>query len=469
MCSHYDRAGLQLAAAVLDRAEFVQIFLDSYTDPRIVEFQKLLYSRSKTDSSKIQNVESKEDGNKQTKKEEVLKELSTACGLEDKMLNIHQNVTSSFSVLVDIFTNEAVAPFMVQIIHRGNKPYYFPEPIDPNNPKFYENSLRMSIQHILLALCPQQTAKVFEFANVFCNSDALIENVIDSCCEIDRKAQSLKLKPKVKDEIVSGVELAKGPHKPQSRYPWIDANLFLSTPPIMSKFQEDLNNSGVPIYQLSVRPPTTGITRHLRRKAYSDSDGDLSPAKFMETISNLSVILKSTDRMTFIVPLLQAIQIMADIVDWGIERPTDAIRELTAAILLVDPGQCHLVENFENNIANIFGEENNAKVSRAANILSAEVAQTEVAANQEKGDAIRTKFEEKKKRILDKIKKRQTTFFSGVKSQVQAESSRRGETDNQDNICSVSKVPLHENETYYMYAQCHFSNVKCDNYSFGTT
>lgn len=464
MFSYYDRVGLQISLAAMERTKFLEIFFLHYTDLRILSFSKLL--------EEVQNIE-------QAKKPILLDEFEPMPGMDPKkplifeilnkipnsdgkFLMMYQNLTSAFSVLLDTLTNEAVIPYLIQVIHKGSKPYYCPEPINAEMPKFYESSIKQSLQHLLLALCPQQTAKIFEFANIFCNNDALIENVIDSCCDIDRKGQGLKIKSKVKEEFIAGVELAKGLHTAVTRYPWMDTQLFLWSPSMASKFQEDLYKSGIQIIPMSIRPPNSGITTFFRRKQEKNLNEETIICEiFIKNLRRIQNIIKNLDRLPFMVPMLQVIAILSEWIDWDQQSPTKAIEELAEELLAKDPNQRIILEDFVSRFTSGIGVIRNSSTLRKLSATDDNI--NTIIEAQDPGNSVRYKFEEKKKRIMDRMKKRQTTFFSGVMNQVQAESTRREESDNQEIICSVSKIQLLENETYYMYAQCHYTNVKfCD-------
>ena len=75
-------------------------------------------------------------------------------------------------------------------------------------------------------------------------------------------------------------------------------------------------------------------------------------------------------------------------------------------------------------------------------------------------DEIKSKFEEKKAKALQKIKNKQSSFITGTQQKAKTLARKlTGVHKMQENYCTISKEPLTNEKTYFLFASYHHTNV----------
>lgn len=435
----FDKIALQMCATSIERPEILMLVASNFCDARLNMISCIR-----------QKAEMGEEG-----MEEKLRGLMERFDSTATTPKLGANLSCAFGAMEDIFTNEAGIPYLMQMLTQANKPFYRPDPIDPANPKFFEASMKLSIQHTMLALCPTTITKLMKMLNVFCNNEELIENIIDTCCDIDRSHQIVKLKIKVKEEIIASTLKHK-------RHPWLVILLFGASPANATKVQEGLEHSIPDLDYLTIPEPINKLNVYLRRQP--ETYAEKRTECFSQSLSLLAKKASTFKKLSFLTPMFQWILLSTSMLKWkGVDKSAyQGFVKMSQVTLEKEPEQSQLIQTFMSRVPQFNDGEDIIQVScTRADDGSNSLSKDDKTKQQDKrGSEIKARFEAKRERIIKRIKARQTTFFSGVINPSDILSLSQNSAQPSDLICSVSRETLKSTETYYMYVQCHISNVK---------
>lgn len=425
-----DRLVHQMSALVLERSEVLMITVENALDPRLFALMSLHCRSLEGDLGAQEQFAS---SRLKMKEDDFLSKLASS-------------MSHIFTALTDIYTTENIVGQVMEEIFNAKKAYYQKETSDCSS-RFYETSMVEAIQHIMLALCPTTIGSLLSYINVFCHSEDIIEKAVDLSCHIDRLTSSLKLKEEIKETLLSNVSQ-------HLNHPLMDACL-LQADPAKASLLKDILLKLPGISPLTLRSPKTNLTTHLQRMA---GDPVKAGVNFCVSMKRLADKLLIFDSAPFTGPLLQWLLLSASTMTWSADDSSAAgvFALLGERLKSIDREGIPLVDEFLLRLPF------NKAISKLSTQDSTMPAETELKTCSQRLPSntrevgVRKKFEEKKDRVMRLMKMRQSSFLeeSGGHSQQTTQPS-----ESKDLVCSVSKEPLRDSQTYFMHAQCHMTNV----------